>query len=264
VIVYTYIVKNTGNVALTGPFTVNDDKLGPISCGAAGELAPGATVTCTATYTIQASDLGDESSLPQGVTAVVDTRTWLTSKNSTQDTKITGAGPGVRNAVYQCWCIQDYVPADLHGEPAQLFSSAGGSLPADVAGLAWGKVNYTLNHKIRGAGRSNLAFLKDVQTAIWVLLGEQNPEFGISVWARQMINAANANAGFLPSAGDLVAVIVHSDGISAQIRPGEIQESICEMNSKLKSIVNNATASGSFGTGLVVSGQVQVTVKQVR
>ncbi len=36
------------------------------------------------------------------------------------------------------------------------------------------------------------------------------------------------------------------------------------MNSKLKSIVNKATASVTFGTGTVVSGQVQVTVKQVR
>ena len=137
-------------------------------------------------------------------------------------------------------------------------------MPADVAGLAWSKVNYTLNHKIRGAGRSNLSFLKDVQTAIWVLLGEQNPEFGISVWARQMIDAANANAMFLPSSGDLVAVLLYSDGIGLQIRPGEIQESICEMNSKLKSIVNKATASVTFGTGTVVSGQVQVIVKQVR
>ena len=264
VIVYTYVVKNTGNVTLTGPFTVNDDKLGLLSCGGSGDFAPGATVTCTATYTIQASDLGDESSLPQGITANIDTGSWLSFKNSTQDTKITGAGPGVPNGTYRCWCIQDYVPADLHNQPARLYSTAGAGLPADVAGLAWSKVNYTLNHKIRGAGRSNLAFLKDVQTAIWVLLGEQNPEFGISVWARQMIDAANANATFLPSSGDIVAVVLYSDGISLQIRPGEIQESICEMNSKLKSIVNKATASVTFVTGTVVSGQVQVTVKQVR
>ena len=137
-------------------------------------------------------------------------------------------------------------------------------MPADVAGLAWGKVNFTLNHKIRGAGRSNLAFLKDVQTAIWVLLGEQNPEFGVSVWARQMIDAANANATFLSSSGDIAAVVLYSDGRGPQIRSGEIQESICEMNSKLKSIVNKAIASVTFGTGTVVSGQVQVTVKQVR
>ena len=81
VIVYTYVVKNTGNVTLTGPFTVNDDKLGLLGCGGPGDLAPGATVTCTATYAIQASDLGDESSLPQGITATIDTGSWLSFKN---------------------------------------------------------------------------------------------------------------------------------------------------------------------------------------
>jgi hypothetical protein len=121
-----------------------------------------------------------------------------------------------------------------------------------------------LNHKIRGAGRSNLGFLKDVQTAIWVLLGEQNPEFGVSVPAQQMIDAANAHADFAPASGDIVAVIVYSDGITAQIRPGEIQESICEMKSKLKRIVNKAKGSVTFGTAVVLSGQVQVTVKQVK
>ena len=47
VISYTYVVKNTGNITLAGPFTVNDDKVGAVSCPA-GSLAPGATVTCSA------------------------------------------------------------------------------------------------------------------------------------------------------------------------------------------------------------------------
>ena len=53
---YSYVVKNTGNVTLTGPFTVNDDKVGAVSCPA-GSLAPNATVTCTASYTITQADL---------------------------------------------------------------------------------------------------------------------------------------------------------------------------------------------------------------
>ena len=150
-IVYTYILKNTGNTTLTGPFTVTDDKLGAFTAGGATSLAPGETVTCTMTYQIQPADLGDESSF-QGVTANINTGPWLQFKRSTQDTKITDAGPGVPNGTYPCWCVQDYVPTDLHNQPAKLFSTVGGSLPADVAGLAWNKVNYTLNHKIRGAG----------------------------------------------------------------------------------------------------------------
>ena len=260
VIVYTYVVTNIGNTTLTGPFTVTDDKLGTFVCGSSTtSLAPGASVTCTKSYTIKASDLGNE---PHGVTATINTGSWLSFVNSTQDTTITGAGPGVPNGTYSCWCIQDHVPADLHNQPGTLYSTVGGSLPAVLPNAAvWNKVNYTLNHKIRGAGKTNLAFLKDVQTAIWVAVGEQNPEFGVSATAQQMINAANANSNFVPGSGDVAAVIVYSDGILPlpTIRPGEIQESICEMK-PLKTIVNHATASG----GGVQSGQVQVTVKQVR
>jgi len=257
VIVYTYVVTNIGTTTLTGPFTVTDDKLGSFTCGTETEsLEPGASVTCTMSYTIRARDLG-KTSLPTNVTANIDTGGWLQFVKSTQDTKITGAGPGVPDGTYPCWCIQDYVPNDLYNQPAKLYSTIGGSLPADVASLAWGKVNYVLNHKIRGKGRSNLGFLKDVQTAIWVLLGEPNPEFGISFAAGQMITAANAHADFVPGPGDIVAVLVYSDGMT--IRPNSIQESICEMT-PLKSIVNHATARNADAT----SGEAEATVKQIK
>jgi uncharacterized repeat protein (TIGR01451 family) len=55
VINYNYLVKNTGNVTLAGPVTVTDDKI-PVSCPSGG-LAPGATLTCTASYTITQADL---------------------------------------------------------------------------------------------------------------------------------------------------------------------------------------------------------------
>ena len=259
-------MTNIGTVPLNGPFKVTDDKLGPITCGSSTtSLAPGDSVSCTKNYSIQASDLGNVTSLPTGVTANINTGAWLVGSKSTQNTKITGAGPGVPNGTYPCWCIQDHVPADLHNQPARLYSTVGGGLPADVAGLAWTKVNYTLNHKIRGPGKTTLEFLKDVQTAIWVLVGEQNPEFGVSATAQQMIDAANANSNFVPVSGDIVAVLVHSDGILPlpAIRPGEIQESICEVQ-PLKTIVNHATAAVTIGGVVVRSAQVEATVKQVR
>ena len=60
VITYTYIVKNAGNVSLSGSVTVSDDHIGsplgkPFSCGS-GPLAPTATITCTATYRITWTD----------------------------------------------------------------------------------------------------------------------------------------------------------------------------------------------------------------
>lgn|GEM_PF-2469953 len=62
VIVYQYIIKNSGSTAL-GPaqFTVTDPGLGaaPINCGEATlTLASNATVTCSANYTITQADMG--------------------------------------------------------------------------------------------------------------------------------------------------------------------------------------------------------------
>ncbi|SFL45773.1 conserved repeat domain-containing protein [Loktanella salsilacus] len=57
---YTYTVTNTGNVTITAPITVTDDKT-PVSCPAlpAGGLSPTApnnTLTCTATYVVTNAD----------------------------------------------------------------------------------------------------------------------------------------------------------------------------------------------------------------
>src|SRR5437867_2070052 len=56
VITYTYIITNSGNTTLAGPFTVTDNPQGTISCGT-GPLAPGATTSCTSTRTITLADI---------------------------------------------------------------------------------------------------------------------------------------------------------------------------------------------------------------
>ncbi len=258
-IVYTYQVTNTGSVALNGPFTVTDDKLGSFSCGAAGSLAPGASISCTKNYVIQPKDLGNVVALPTGVVATVDTGQWLGGVMSTQDTTISNAGAGVPSGIYPGWCIQDYVPTDLHNQPGTLYSTIGGSLPADVAGIAWGKVNWVLNHKIRAPGANDTQFFKDVQTAVWVSVGEKNPEFGISPTAQQMITAANQHPDYVPGPGDVVAVIIYSDGMT--IFPGSIQESIIEMK-LLQSITNDAVVTTSYAGQPVSSAHTQVTIRQ--
>src|ERR1019366_8140 len=55
VISYSYVVKNTGTVTLAGPVTVSDDKA-TVSCPTGG-LAPGASLTCTASYTTTQADV---------------------------------------------------------------------------------------------------------------------------------------------------------------------------------------------------------------
>ncbi|HEX5824789.1 MAG TPA: hypothetical protein VFY18_10065, partial [Candidatus Limnocylindrales bacterium] len=56
VITYQYLVTNTGNVSLAGPFTVADDKV-TVTCPATASLDPGESITCTATATITQADI---------------------------------------------------------------------------------------------------------------------------------------------------------------------------------------------------------------
>ncbi len=57
-VTYTYTLTNTGNVTLTSPYTVSDNKISSVNCaGAISPLAPGSSTTCTAVYTITASDV---------------------------------------------------------------------------------------------------------------------------------------------------------------------------------------------------------------
>ncbi|WP_102944949.1 OmpA family protein [Stenotrophomonas sp. VV52] len=56
---YSYLVTNNGNITLTDPVTVSDNRISSVGCPAlpAGGLAPNASITCTATYTTTQADL---------------------------------------------------------------------------------------------------------------------------------------------------------------------------------------------------------------
>ncbi|MDP2081509.1 MAG: hypothetical protein U0934_17455, partial [Pseudotabrizicola sp.] len=58
-VVYSYQITNTGNVTITDPITVSDDRINagtPFACGPV-PLAPTAIITCTASYTVTAADV---------------------------------------------------------------------------------------------------------------------------------------------------------------------------------------------------------------
>ena len=58
VISYGYVLKNVGNVTLSGPFSIDDDKAADEACpGTPTTLVPGDSITCTASYTITQADL---------------------------------------------------------------------------------------------------------------------------------------------------------------------------------------------------------------
>ena len=56
---YSYLITNTGNITLTAPISVNDNKIAVVSCPAmpASGLPPLATLSCTATYRVTQADL---------------------------------------------------------------------------------------------------------------------------------------------------------------------------------------------------------------
>ena len=56
VITYTYVVTNTGNVTVLGQITVTDDKV-TVVCPPTASLAPGQSITCTASHTVTQADL---------------------------------------------------------------------------------------------------------------------------------------------------------------------------------------------------------------
>ena len=53
---YSYLVTNSGNVTLSGPFTVSDDTT-TVACPADASLAPAGTLTCTASYSVTQADI---------------------------------------------------------------------------------------------------------------------------------------------------------------------------------------------------------------
>ncbi|KRD76970.1 hypothetical protein ASE43_07235 [Lysobacter sp. Root983] len=103
---YSYLVTNSGNVSLTGPVTVADDKT-TVSCPAVttvgnldGELDPSESVTCTATYTVTLADL-NSGSVTNIASATADGTTSPTDQvtvNATQTPALTSVKAMTANA----------------------------------------------------------------------------------------------------------------------------------------------------------------------
>ena len=61
IIRYTYNVTNSGNVGISAPITVTDEKVGTVSIQNSGILSPSSSVTGTATYKITDADINTGS-----------------------------------------------------------------------------------------------------------------------------------------------------------------------------------------------------------
>ena len=92
VVTYTYTLTNTGQVSLQAPYTITDDKGAAmtIDCGSAtSPLTPGASTTCTGTYTTTAADV--TAGLVTNTASVVATTVIgdpVTSNNATETVEL--------------------------------------------------------------------------------------------------------------------------------------------------------------------------------
>jgi len=111
----------------------------------------------------------------------------------------------VDNIVYPGWCVDYHTPLPF-GDPMPIFVMLYSSYcpPDDLISDGWDEVNYILNHKHPSASWGN------IHRAINYFVG-----FGDSVPipvegspGDQMVKAALLNPNWMPTAGDVVAVIV--------------------------------------------------------
>ncbi len=93
-ITYTYTLQNTGNVTLTSPYTITDNKLTGVTC-AAGSIAPTASINCSKTYVTTQTDL-DAGSIINTASATAMFGTKTVASNQTSATVITYTSPRLK------------------------------------------------------------------------------------------------------------------------------------------------------------------------
>jgi hypothetical protein len=100
---YTYDLLNSGNTTLTGTASVVDDKT-TVSCPVITDLAPGAAVQCTASYTITQADIdgGSVTNTATGTVGVQNSSQQMKTVTAIQNNSLSltkSASPATYNTV---------------------------------------------------------------------------------------------------------------------------------------------------------------------
>ncbi|TXI05581.1 MAG: DUF11 domain-containing protein [Pseudorhodobacter sp.] len=154
IIDYTYVVTNSGNVTITDPITVSDNRIPAVSCPALppGGLAPQASISCTGAYQITAADISARQvtniatatdgtttsntadfTIPQGGTPGLSIEKSLTSVNGNAVTAFTAVGDQlfysytVRNTGNTAYAADVVIHDDKFPSPLVCFDSQGGT-----------------------------------------------------------------------------------------------------------------------------------------
>lgn len=105
------------------------------------------------------------------------------------------AGYDVTNKAYPGWCIDMWAIMDPGSHNVKLYSSL--FPPPALSGLNWNAINYILNHKV--------GTRDDIQHAIWYFTDGRGYTGDTPV--ETMVNGALANPSYVPTTGEVLAVI---------------------------------------------------------
>lgn len=123
------------------------------------------------------------------------------------------AGYDVSNGDYIGWCLdRGHTMSRSTLLEVTLYSSL--NPPTELATKPWNKINYILNNK---DGHT----VDAIQQAIWHFMGWWN-YVNLSPEAKQIVDEANANSGFIPTYGQIVAVICLPSDTTQQLSMIEV------------------------------------------
>ncbi len=261
VITYTYVVTNVGNVTLSGPIMITDDKIPEsFQCGTVSSLAPGASVTCTHSYVVQPPDLP----------TVVSARFEINSSNASNQTVrvhrvIT---PWLESQVtwnnfaggFDPSVLGSFVPTAVGWQAVDITALAqawvNGTYPNDGILLEQGRTDFTLysssdNSDLTLHPRLVLTYTLPGSGTPMSMIIQRDPLQPTAVPDAYIWQAApDQNTGSFPS---LYTGLVGSGEKQSLLR---FDFALCG------SITNHALATATFNTIVITSNQAQATVNQ--
>jgi hypothetical protein len=160
---------------------------------------------------------------------------WNQGSNSTINITLSSVpyGYDVTNRTYAGWCIEANDEPDVpDGTAVTLLDSTDTEPldcdPGDFPDVPWDEINYLLNHKL-GAMGDIQASVEDIQSALWIVAGTDDlgtPVFPETPEATALVADSRLyGPGYTPGDGNVVAVIICSDGLG----PDGWQDTIIEV-----------------------------------